>query len=171
MGYRLYFYEIPKELVTQISNASSFEEAKLIAAPNNTDPDYLGIYEFEGLGLEYEFGKEHDAIQAIERGSRTLRWFHDMDRDSYCRVGTHNMVLRALEHYRQKVINYHRESDGREADYASKIRWLESEFLFDLGQSSYDVTGVWLYEYSMFNLVNFYKKIDWNKSRVLFTGW
>lgn len=103
-------------------------------------------------------------------------------------------VLEAIEIYRQKVLSYYNslleptdkyrlplglgeieeEADPAEKrlkEVQSKIREWSNPYILDLNLESSSLTGSWLYEYTIFELIRVLKSTDWDKETILFYGW
>ena len=52
--------------------------------------------------------------------------------------------------------------------YEDKIRWIKAGYCYDLDLESNNIQGSWLYEYTIFDLIHWYKTIDWEKEIVMF---
>lgn len=187
MGFRLYLTATPNEVVDRINGAEDVNAASLAAFAKDAGVDGIGddkitYVSVSGLTREYptyELGKEYDLFSKLikeEDNHPTLKWF--ADEDTYCYVGDASMLTCTMCHYKDKVIALETKlasgemsEEDRGFHYRSKLNWLNSEHLFKLDPDNFEVTGVWLYEYSMFNLVSFYKSIDWSIHKVLLIGY
>ena len=49
-----------------------------------------------------------------------------------------------------------------------KISWIKRGYCYDLDLESNHIQCSWLYEYTIFNLIHWYKTIDWNNEIVMF---
>lgn len=175
MGYRLYFYIVPKEIVAGIQESETLEDAIRVAHPTrDVDEGYVSVYELQGSYQGFEFGKylDSDHMKHIVGDSKELKWFHGADNDAY--VGDMDMVKRAIEWERDRIIDNYKEaaSDAEKAlkSIQDKIMWVEN-YLVDLDRDKREVTTSWLYEHQIYNLVLLYKYTDWDKYDVVFAGW
>lgn len=55
-----------------------------------------------------------------------------------------------------------------EEDYKDKIHWIKNNYCYDLDLESNNIQGSWLYEYVIFDLIHWYKTIDWENELVMF---
>ncbi len=53
-------------------------------------------------------------------------------------------------------------------DYRDKIYWIKHGHCYDLDLEKHSVQKSWLYEYTIFELIHWYKTIDWEKEIVMF---
>ena len=183
MGYRLYFYVVPKDIIAGIQQTETLRHAVMVAHPernpdiNADDEDgglFVSVYEIDQSYTGFEFGKylDSDHFEHIVGDSEKLKWFDDSDSDAY--VGDAEMVKRATEWERDRIVeNYKEEAENAEIALErakSRLQWGE-RWLVDLDTDRRELTTSWLYEHQIYNLVSLYKHTDWDKYGVVFAGW
>lgn len=193
MGYRHYFYSIPKTEIEEIKRCKSIDDfCKFCIAHNYEVVDYgegdsfVPVY---NLGKEiYEFGKDVDWAFNLQEKNESIFGNAELKQqyDDYCPVVcTQEDFLFVIDEYKKKIINYYKkllQEDGTHK-LTNEQRWKwhlenqlwewENEFGFsavntDLSKSF--ITNSWLYEYSIFELVRQYKTFDFENNALVLIG-
>jgi len=180
LGYRLYFYVVPKDIVQGIQQTPTLRHAIMVAHPERNpdfeeDDEFVSVYEIDQSYTGFEFGKYMDGDyfeHIVGDNSEKLKWFNDGDGDAI--VGDAEMVKRAIEWERDRIVENQRE-DAEDKEKAfetakSRYRW-SKDYLVDLNMDRRELTTSWLYEHQIYNLVLLYKNTDWDKYSIVFAGW
>lgn len=197
MGYRHYFYKLPKTELEEIKNCKTnaefckWAESRGYRAEQLEDePPYVPIYE---VGKEIcEFGKHVDWAFEMQSKNESIfdsedlkEWYSD-----YAPVTcTKDDFLFVIEYYKQKIVDYYKsllELDHEEKALGmtleqkwknhinNQLREWDNEFGFcplntDLSCSK--INRSWLYEYEIFELIRVYKTFDFENDALILLGW
>lgn len=194
MGYRHYFYSIPKIEIEEIKRCKSNDDFCKFCIAHNYEVDDFGdndkfvpVYK---LGKEIcEFGRLVDwAFKMQEKnesifGDAELKQQYDDYSPVIC---TQEDFLFVIDEYKKKIINYYKGllQEDKSHRLTNEQRWKrhledqllewENEFGFsavntDLSKSF--ITNSRLYEYSIFELVRQYKTFDFENNALVLIGW
>lgn len=179
MGYRLFFYVVPKKIVRQI------QDAPPDADPTNyVEGDHVSARNILGVECGFEFGKYIPGWyqnEVIGPDPEPLQFFHDPDPhgDYECYVVGREGLLRTIEMEKRRVYWLSAEAlalpdtNIEELRYRLKqdVAW-SGEFLLDLKEEHpYTVAGSWMYKHTIFNLVALLKGVDWDEKTLIYAGW
>lgn len=197
MGYRHYFYELPKAEIEEIKNCKTNDDFCDWAENKGYEVDryegekpYCAVY---NIGKEiYGFGKYVDwAFKMQEKNESIFETEELKERysDYAPVVCTQEDFLFVINCYKQKIINYYKglfELDEfekkREITVEEKCKrhiehqLSEWENVFgicpiDTDLSHSYINRSWLYEYGIFELVRVYKTFDWENNSLVLLGW
>ena len=187
MGYRNYFSEVNKSFVDDVRNLSVEEFVKYAennypeTVKNEDNELYVSIVDMIGKSV-FEFGKLYwdDTIEQIQSTGKPLF----TDKNMLCEYEDYNIyvvgkegVLRAIKIYQNKVKSWYEELlkkdsvDEIKSDLKSNLDWWNRGFVIDTTEDKNVLSGSWLYEHSIFNLVNILKHTDWKTRVLLFYGY
>lgn len=200
MGYRHYLYAVPKEQVAEIQACKTAKDltefAKRHGYSYDKDDGWLSLYK---VGKEvYELGK-HSEIGFKLESERPSVFTSDELKERYSDDGfallTKNDFKSVIEFYRQKIIDWFKslleikDSSKFTAEYTKeqyqfemlkrevqdKIDSWSGKYFgispIDLNDDKERITGDWLYEYAIFELVRVYKSFDWENNELVLVGW
>lgn len=192
MGYRHYFYAIPKKQIEEIRNCKTneefcdwAEEAGYYVERYEGENPYAPVYEF---GREiHEFGKYVDWAFDMQRKNESI-FASDELKERYSDydpvICSKDDFLAAIDNYKQKIISYLEGCLEEEECSTSeqkcvldvKDRLYEWKNPFKYGGVDIDddrtlITTSWLYEYAIFELVRQYKTFDWENDCLILLGW
>ena len=188
MGYRHYFYKVKKEDVATVRDMN-FDQLCEYAKDNGIE---LYDEELEGKGFYFNDDKFLNKVEVFEFGK--LYWENTAERiyskgiplftnaevqeyvsDYYPYVVGKEGLLEAIEVYREKITNLYR--NLIEEDDKEKIKTHLEEYAYwstkivETDEDCKYLTGSWLYEHHIFDLVYLLKTIDWATETLLFYGW
>lgn len=188
MGYRLYFYKIPKAELKEIKQCKTNEEFCAWAENKGYETK---IYR---LGKEvYEFGKDVD--WAFEMQSKNESIFGSKELEEYYEdyqpvICSKDDFLFVINVYKQKIIDYYKNlldensesfflrGKTPEERYKCHIEKQLNEWENPFGccplntdLSTERINNSWLYEYAIFELVRVYKTFDWENDALILLGW
>ena len=194
MGYRHYFYSIPKAEIEEIKKCKSNDDFCEFCIAHNYEVDDFGdndkfvpVYE---LGKEiYNFGKYVDWAFELQEKNESIFGDAELKRqyDDYSPViCTQEDFLFVIDEYKKKIINYYKGllQEDKSHRLTNEQRWkghlenqlLEWENAFGFSAVNTDlsksfITDSWLYEYSIFELVRQYKTFDFENNALVLIGW
>lgn len=200
MGYRHYLYAVPKKQTEEIRACKTTKDwidfAKCHAYQYDECYGRLSPYK---VGKElYELGKHSEIAFKLESERPSLFTSEEL-KERYSDYGfallTKDDFKAIIEAYRQKIVDWLQSLLNPE-DYPiipSKLPKEERKHLtieheiqdkidswsgryfgilpIDLDESTERVTGSWLYEYAIFELVRLYKTFDWGNDDLVLVGW
>lgn len=197
MGYRHYFYEIPKTEIEEIKKCK-------------TNDDFCDWAESKGYEVErYEGEKPYCAVRHIGKEiyefGKYVDWAFDMQNNNEPIFGTEELkeqyndyapvvctqedFLFAINTYKQKIIDFYKsrlEIDEIDKHHGITVeekckRHVESQLYewenpfgicpIDTDLSKSIINRSWLYEYGIFELVRVYKTFDWENNSLVLLGW
>lgn len=192
MGYRHYFYKIPKTEIAEIRNLKTNDEFCDWAESKGYkveryegEKPYCAVYK---IGKEiYEFGKCVDWAFKMQSknecifGSEELKEKYE---DYYPVICSKDDFLFAINTYKQHNVAYFKGLlEGEEGvpiekmwkDHIEGKLW-EWENPFDIYPIDTDlenerINRSWLYEYAIFELVRVYKTFDFENDALVLLGW
>lgn len=200
MGYRHYLYAVPKEQLAEIQACKTAKDLTEFAKRHDysydKDDGWLSLYK---VGKEvYELGK-HSEIGFKLESERPSVFTSDELKERYSDDGfallTKNDFKSVIEFYRQKIIDWFKslleikDSSKFTAEYTKEqyqFEMLKGEVQdkidswsgkyfgispIDLNDDKERITGDWLYEYAIFELVRVYKSFDWENNELVLVGW
>lgn len=192
MGYRHYFYELPKTELEEIKKCKTNEEFCDWAESRGYE---VGRYEGEKpycavyhIGKEiYEFGKYVDWAFKMQEKNDSIFDSEEL-KEQYVDyepvLCSQEDFLFAINEYKQNIINYYKslleEEEGVPIEYKCKrhIKNQLGEWQNNFGICPIDtnlerqtINRSWLYEYSIFELVRVYKTFDWENNSLVLLGW
>lgn len=192
MGYRHYFYAIPKKQIEEIRNCKTNDEfcnwaektGYYVERDEGEEP-YVTVYD---LGTEiYEFGKYVDWAFEMQEKNESIfasdelkEWYSDYDPV----ICSRDDFLAAIDNYKQKIISYLEEClEGKDGitpeqkcilDVKDRLHEWKNPFKYggvDIDAERKCITTSWLYEYAIFELVRKYKTFDWENDCLVLLGW
>lgn len=198
MGYRQYLYQFDKELVDKIRECKTHEQFIKVCKdyfPERNDivhdecddeEPWVSIY---NLGKKlFEFGKYYENDEEVCEHGTNLFASEEL-KELYCEtdqnVLTEEGLLCAIEWQKNRIISVYKnllkEKSANEFDTRSQhermkehikdhLAWWEFPAI-DMDKDNNRVARSWLYEHTIFNLVQIYKTFDWNKYCLMFIGW
>lgn len=190
MGYRHYFYAIPKTEIAEIRNCVTNEDFCSWAKNHGYEVDryegekpYCGIY---NIGKKiYEFGKYVDWAFDMESKNEKV-FLSDELKERYEDFGfvlcTQDDFLTAINEYKRKVVSFLESliengevvSDRCKEDIKSRLYEWKNPFgtkAINTDLSTSCISQSWLYEYAVFELVRLYKTFDWDNDALVLVGW
>lgn len=197
MGYRHYFYKLPKAELEEIKNCKS--NAELCDWAKNRgygledyedDEPYVPIYQ---IGKEVcGFGKHVDWAFDMQSKNESIFGTENLS-ESYSHyapvICTEDDFLLVIEYYKQKIVEYYKSLF--ETDHEEKVlgitleqKWKNhisnqlNEWNNDFGlcpldtdRSRPNINRSWLYEYEIFELVRVYKTFNFENDALILLGW
>lgn len=195
MGYSQYLYAIPKNQVARIQSCKSNKDwidfAERYGYMYDADTEWLAPYE---VGIEiYELGNDLDIVHELKKNKSCVFTSEELQH-RYSDYGfdllTKDDFKAIIEFYRQKIIEWLKDLLNPENNPAIPPRLSKEEMQqraiedkldkwigkyasipIDLDESTERVTGSWLYEYAIFELVRLYKTFDWEHNDLILMGW
>lgn len=194
MGYRHYFYSVPKKEIEEIKQCKTKEKllewAKTKGYKTDDCEDDLYFPSYR-IGKEiYEFGKHVDwAFKMQEKnesiyGNGELKEFYNDERPVIC---SQDDFLTAIKIYKENIINYYKGLLEEEDKYSkltieqrcrnhieNQLSEWENDFRLCPINTDLKVERIndsWLYEYAIFELVRVYKAFDWKNDTLVLLGW
>ncbi len=192
MGYRHYFYAVPKTQIEAIRKCETNEEfcgwaesAGYEVDRYEDDPPYMPVYH---LGKElYCFGKYVDWAFTMQGKNESIFSTEELQEhyeDYRPVICSQEDFFSVIDIYRKKIASYLESLLSDEKDMPSEQKCKRDiEERFDLWENcmgyytvdtdlkkSY-ITSSWLYEYSIFELVRLYKTFDWDNDALVLIGW
>lgn len=197
MGYRHYFYSLPKTQIEEIKKCKTNDEFCDWAESKGYEVSrYKGeapYCEVYNIGKEiYEFGKYVDWAFKMQEKNESIFTTEELKEryEDYAPViCTQEDFLFAIDCYKQKIIDYYKslfELDEREKHHKITIEekckhhvksqlgeWENGFGLcpIDTDLSHSYINRSWLYEYGIFELVRTYKTFDWKNNTLVLLGW
>ena len=197
MGYRHYFYEIPKTEIEEIKKCKTNDDFCNWAESKGYDVDryegeepYCAAY---NIGkMIFEFGKYVEWAFGMQEKNESIFVSEELKERyaDYCPViCSQEDFLFVINCYKQKIINFYKSLlDVDEIDKAHKItieekcerhvkaqlhEWENNFGLcpIDTDLSHSYINTSWLYEYAIFELVRVYKTFDWENNTLMLLGW
>ena len=197
MGYRHYFYELPKTEIEEIKKCKTNDEFCDWAEGKGYEVEryegekpYFPVY---NLGKSiYEFGKYVDWAYKMQNKNESIFESEEL-KEQYTDYApvlcTQDDFLLVINNYKQKIIAYYKgllELD--EIDKIHKLtvetkckRHVENQLSewdngfgidpIDTDLSHSYINRSWLYEYGIFELVRVYKTFDWENNSLVLLGW
>lgn len=178
MGYRNYFYSLPKEEYLKIKDMTIQELSKEFSGEE--DEDYFNWHDLEKKGLKelYEFGKDCD----FKTKGNTQRFFSEFeDEDCEFLLAKKEMFIHCIENYRQKVSNYYRglmdktEKEMKQHFAAKQRDWgggvMSGMVPYNIDEEEECLVNSWEYEYVIFELVRIFKTFDFEKNVLIYAGY
>lgn len=194
MGYRHYFYSVPKTQIDEIKQCKTNNEFCDWAEAKGYE---VGRYEGEEphcsvykIGKEiYEFGKYVDwAFKMQEKnesifGSEELKQRYVDYQPVLC---SQEDFVFAINTYKQNIIDYYKglleEDKATKIPIEQKCKYhIESKLSewengfgicpIDTDLKRETINRSWLYEYAIFELVRVYKTFDWENNTLVLLGW
>ena len=192
MGYRHYFYAVPKSQIEEIRNCKTNEEFCDWAEKNGYDVEryegeepYCAVYH---IGKEiYEFGKYVDWAFKMQERNESI-FSSDELKERYSDYDpvlcSQDDFLAVINIYRDKIASYLQECLTDEEKITSEQQckkdvkdrlyyWKNSfnHFPINTDLSNPKICNSWLYEYAIFELVRVYKTFDWQNDCLVLLGW
>lgn len=203
MGYRHHLYIVPRQLVSDIQNLTREELADYAKAHDvrvDEDDQHFSLIDMLGKNEFYNFGKYYENAANMYKiascplflNPETHRFYADYSPYVIEKEG----VLCAIDHYRQKVIDWYKGLLQAQEEYeASHEPWVRSRLPqeqrirnhlesqlnewqndfgclpYNLREDSSTIVSSWLYEYAAFELVHQLKIMDWENNTLVFMGW
>lgn len=194
MGYRHYFYKIPKTEIAEIRNLKTNDEFCDWAESKGYEVSryegekpYCAVYK---IGKEiYEFGKYVDWAFEMQGKNESIFGSEELKEryEDYCPViCSKEDFLFAINTYKQNVINYYKGllDDTKDSEkmlgerrkhHIKNMLW-EWENPFDIcpidtNLERESINRSWLYEYAIFELVRVYKTFDFENDALILLGW
>ena len=195
MGYSQYLYAIPKNQVVRIQSCNSNKDwvdfAERYGYMYDKYTDWLAPYE---IGTEiYELGKDSDIGHELEKNKPCVFTSEELQH-RYSDYGfallTKDDFKSIIEFYQQKIVEWLKDLLNPENNPAIPNRLSKEEMRqhaieckldkwtgksgsipIDLDEGTERVTGSWLYEYTIFELVRLYKTFDWERDDLVLVGW
>jgi len=197
MGYRNYFCKISKKELEEIRKYRTVAElaewgkatGRKVMNYGDENEFYLPVFNI-GETI-YDFGKDVDWAHKLQKNenifsSNELKEAYAEEHDTF--VCSQTDFLAVIDVYKEKIINYYEKllAENKEAFHTSDIgqkckahvrnQLYEWKNAFDSSPVNTDlsvntITGSWLYEYAIFELVRLYKTFDWENDALLFLGW
>ena len=194
MGYRHYFHSVPKTQIEEIKNCKTINElcnwAESAGYKVDRNEDERPYFPVRTIGKEiYGFGKYVD--WALEMQDRNESIFNsDELKEKYEHyqpvICTQDDFILAINEYKQKIINYYKglldeqeirgltKEQRQQGHIESQLEEWNNEFNIypiDLNLNRESITGSWLYEYAIFELVRVYKTFNWENDVLVLLGW
>jgi hypothetical protein len=192
MGYRHYFYAIPKKQIEGIRNCKTNEEfctwaekAGYEVEREEDEEPWVTVYH---LGREiYEFGKYVDWAFDMQNKNESIFTYDELkerysDYDPV--ICSKDDFLAAIDNYKQKIISYLEgcleEEEGSTSeqkcvrDVKDRLYEWKNPYKYaavDINDDRSCITTSWLYEYAIFELVRKYKTFDWENDCLVLLGW
>lgn len=194
MGYRHYFYSVPKTQIAEIKRCKTNDEFCDWAETKGYEVEryegeepHCSIYK---IGKEiYEFGKYVGWAFKMQSKNESIFGSEELNQ----RYANHQPVLCsqedfvfAINTYKQSIIDYYKgllEEDKetkltieqkRKYYIESKLDEWENGFglcPIDTDLKRETINRSWLYEYAIFELVRVYKTFDWESNALVLLGW
>lgn len=185
MGYRHYFYCVPKTQIEEIKNCKTNDEFCDWAESKGYEVDryddenpYCSI---SNIGKEiYEFGKYVDWAFKMQEKNERLFASEELIKqyeDEMPVICTQEDFLSVIHIYKQKIVDYYK--GLLEKDDETKARhikgqlyeWVSGYCPINTDLTKECITHSWLYEYSIFELVRLYKTFDFENIALVLLGW
>ncbi len=192
MGYRHYFYSVPKTQIEEIKKCKTNNEFCDWAESKGYEVEryegenpYCAVYK---IGKEiYEFGKYVDWAFKMQEKNECIFESEEL-KERYCDyqpvICSKDDFLVAINEYKQNIINYYKslleEEEGVPIEYKCKrhIKNQLGEWQNNFGICPIDtdltrqcINRSWLYEYAIFELVRLYKTFDFENDTLVLLGW
>jgi len=194
MGYRHYFYGLPKAQIGEIKQCKTNEEFCDWAESKGYEVErydgekpWVSVYK---IGRELcEFGKYVDWAFDMQENNESIFGNQELKErysDYAPVICTKEDFLFAINKYKEKVVAYYKgllEGD-KESRLPIEERWKRhiegqlTEWKNGFGYcavntdlSAKRITDSWLYEYAIFELVRVYKTFDWQNNTLVLLGW
>ena len=194
MGYRYYFYELPKSDLNEIRECKTQSDLcewskrhGYNLERHDEDGEWIDIIK---LGKKLHcFGKDVEWAEHMQSKNESIFGNNDL-KDQY---NTYEPVVcskkdfeTAINACKQLIIECYKDlltdtpEDPRIAEYNRKqhiqMKLREWENHVDLSPIDMDlnddkITTSWLYEYAIFELVRLYKTFDWENNVLILMGW
>ncbi len=194
MGYRHYFYSVPKTQIEEIKKCKTNNEFCDWAESKGYEVEryegenpYCAVYK---LGKEiYEFGKYIDWAFKMQEKNESIFDSEELNEryvDYQPVLCSKEDFLFAINIYKQKIIDFYKEllAEDKESKIPIEQRHKQhienqlSEWANNFGICPIDtnleretINRSWLYEYAIFELVRVYKTFDWEKNALVLLGW
>lgn len=197
MGYRQYLYKVDKRLVNSIRACKTNDEYINVCKYFNIKIDdyddedkYCPIY---NLGKElFEFGKYYENSDEMYKHGDSLFTSDELNKryeDYGAIILDESGLLSAIKWAKNRCVDIYKDLLKEESDdiyyknmsqldrlkahVDDHLRWWESyEYgACDMNKDNSLVACSWLYEHTIFNLVNIYKTFDWDNYCLIFAGW
>ncbi len=160
MGYRNYVGKIKKEIN---------KDYEVIL---KDEYDWLGCYDLVdtiynfGKGCDFDI-KEH-LSDYFEKEKTNLHFNQDYEFKQITKEGFEKIINK----YKEFILSYYEEL--KEEDYKEHVKRAISEWKYPVIVNLRDgdmLTGSWLYEYAIFDLVRIYKTFDWENDIMIWYGY
>lgn len=173
MGYRNYFYSLPREEYEQIKDMTNAELNLFYKNPPEEEFNYLSI---PNIKLIHEFGKYCDFdINHTLSGFFTNNSNDDSDTEfsianretfriiikDYINKITTNYQILVDENNPEKLLQY---------SIANLSEW-DMGWAIDLNKDNPSISTSWKYEYIVFELVRIYKSFDYKNNILIYCGY
>lgn len=194
MGYRHYFYKLPKAEAEEIKNCKTNAEFCNWAESKGYEVErykgeepYCPVY---GVGKEiYEFGKYVDWAFSLQEKNESIFGSEELKEKYYDYapvICSKDDFLSVINIYKQKIIDYLQGllKEDKKIKIPIEQRWKNhitgelSEWNNAFGYSAINtdlsrecITQSWLYEYAIFELVRKYKTFDFENNALVLLGW
>lgn len=199
MGYRNYLYAVPKKQVEEIQSCKTNEDWCNFAQNYGYEVDWDCCADGSGrlapykVGTEiYELGNDLDIVYELKKNNSGVFTSEELQH-RYSDYGftllTKDDFKAIIEFYRQEIIKWLKDLLNPENNPAIPPRLSKEEMWqrsieckldkwtgrnaiipIDLDESTERVTGSWLYEYAIFELVRLYKAFDWENDDLVLVG-
>lgn len=192
MGYRNYIGKISKENYEKIKDLSPTElENHFNLNKEEDDIHYLskkdiGLHELYEIGSYCDYGYKHkELLNDFFSNKETNELYHNSDTE-FQLVNSKDFLAIIIDDYKERVKrmyeNLIKDYDRSDLSKLTKVQVIEAfEHIrsmsfewthitpYDLDNTE-KVTSSWKYEYAIFELINIYKRFDWDKDVMIYWG-
>ena len=193
MGYRHYFYSVPKTQIEEIKKCKTNDEFCDWAESKGYEVEryegknpYCAVYK---LGKEiYDFGKYVDWAFAMQEKNKSI-FDSDELKEGYIDyqpvMCSQDDFLFVINEYKKKIVDWYKgllleDKNERTVEQRcvnhvrEQLREWDNGFGFcpiDTDLKRERINSSWLYEYGIFELVRVYKTFDWQNNTLVLLGW
>lgn len=194
MGYRHYFYSIPKTELEEIKKCKTnkeycdWAESKGYKVDRYDEEPWLAPYNLCNKEI-YEFGKYVDWAFEMQEKNESIFGSEELIKqyEDYTPViCTQDDFLFVINKYKENVIKYYKGllEENKYSKLSFEERWkhhIEGQIMewdnnfgiypINIDLSKERINDSWLYEYAIFELVRQYKIFDWEHNALVLIGW